>query len=126
MLSHSGGVVFLVKLMLSLEGFDLIPSQDDKSRSLLLDAFRILAWESFKVKQQVSGLDAYNQTFGSLWAEHPIHGLSLPELQELAVKKGYSVVYLLKYRNDYYAKKRGNSQSDMNGNVDNGYDVPAF
>lgn len=110
------------------EDFDLIPSQNDKNKSLLVDAFRILAWESFKVTNSVSGLNAY-ETFGEAWKDHKIHSLSLQQIQQLALAKGYSVSYLLKYRTEYYTKRRlrsGNGNESEYSEIPNGYEEKPF
>ncbi|MDB9490752.1 hypothetical protein PN478_09480 [Dolichospermum circinale CS-534/05] len=80
-------------------------SKDDKFRSIIIDAFRILSWEQFKSEYNVTGLDGYAK-FYELWCDHEIHSMSFKELQELYDSLGYSMSDLVKIRNDYYAKRK--------------------
>ncbi|WP_155963720.1 hypothetical protein [Dolichospermum circinale] len=80
-------------------------SKDDKFRSIIIDAFRILSWEQFRSEYKVTGLDGYAK-FYELWCDHEIHSMSFKELQELYDSLGYSMSDLVKIRNDYYAKRK--------------------
>ncbi|MDB9466585.1 hypothetical protein [Dolichospermum circinale] len=80
-------------------------SKNDKFRSIIIDAFRILSWEQFRSEYKVTGLDGYAK-FYELWSVHEIHSMSFRELQSLYSSLDYSMSDLAKIRNDYYAKRR--------------------
>ncbi|MDB9315621.1 hypothetical protein PN462_21085 [Spirulina sp. CS-785/01] len=82
-----------------------IPSKSDKERSVILDAFRILAWQQYKQENEVSGLEGY-ELFESEWKQHEVHGSDLTQLTQLATQLGYSLQNLKQIRQDYYAKNR--------------------
>ncbi|MDB9520973.1 hypothetical protein PN480_03255 [Dolichospermum circinale CS-1225] len=80
-------------------------SKDDKFKSIIIDAFRILSWEQFRSEYKVTGLDGYAE-FYELWSVHEIHSMSFKELQNLYSSLEYTMSDLVKIRNDYYAKRR--------------------
>jgi hypothetical protein len=80
-------------------------NKDDKQRSLIIDAFRVIGWQEFKSEYKLSGLEGY-QEFHEVWCIHEIHQMSLNELQVMYSGLGYSLSDLVKIRNDYYAARR--------------------
>jgi len=120
-----------------------IPSRTGKKLSVLVDAFRILAWESFRseYKEELKDL-AYGGygVFEELWKQHEIHNFSYEEVIAYAKGLEFSEPQLVNLRNNYYAKKaktnnsggnRGNGNGNGNGNVysngnGNGGEEPAY
>jgi hypothetical protein len=98
-----------------------IPSKTGKRRSILIDAFRILGWETFRseYKEELKGLEygGYG-VFDELWQQEEIHNLSYPEIVEYAKGLEFSEAELVNLRNNYYAKKAKANQG--NGNAGNG------
>jgi hypothetical protein len=107
-----------------------IPSRTGKKLSILVDAFRILAWESFRseYKEELKDL-AYGGygVFEELWKQQEIHNLSYEEVIAYAKGLEFTEPQLVNLRNNYYAKKaktntggngnRGNGNDNGNGNV---------
>ncbi len=118
-----------------------IPSRTGKKLSILVDAFRILAWESFRseYKEDLKDLEygGYG-VFDELWKQHEIHNFSYEEVIAYAKGLEFTEAQLVNLRNNYYAKKaktnnsggnRGNGNG--NGNVysngnGNGGEEPAY
>ncbi|MFM6603865.1 MAG: hypothetical protein ACKPKQ_22955 [Dolichospermum sp.] len=90
--------------------------KDDKFKSMVIDAFRILAWEQFKAEYKVRKLEGY-QAFYEIWITHEIHSMTYPQLQELYTSLDYSLGDLAKIRNDYYSKRRSINQEGSEGIV---------
>lgn len=80
-------------------------NRNDKLKSMIIDCFRILAWQEFKVEYNAKGLEGYEE-FKSIWLTHEIHTMNLNQLQELYSSLDYSYSDLVKMRNDYYAARR--------------------
>ena len=98
-----------------------IPSKSDKQRSILIDAFRLMAWQQFKIDNKIDGKDAayeaYQKQFGPEWEKHDIHKKDLPSLQKLIADLGYSEEELLEMRSKHYERRdRWNNSSNGNGN----------
>jgi hypothetical protein len=120
-----------------------IPSRTGKKLSILVDAFRILAWESFRseYKEDLKDLEygGYG-VFDELWKQHEIHNFSYEEVIAYAKGLEFTEAQLVNLRNNYYAKKaktnnsggnRGNGNGNGNGNVysngnGNGGEEPAY
>ena len=120
-----------------------IPSRTGKKLSVLVDAFRILAWESFRseYKEDLKDLEygGYG-VFDELWKQHEIHNFSYEEVIAYAKGLEFTEAQLVNLRNNYYAKKaktnnsggnRGNGNGNGNGNVysngnGNGGEEPAY
>ncbi len=120
-----------------------IPSKTGKRRSILIDAFRILGWETFRseYKEELKGLEygGYG-VFDELWKQHEIHNFSYEEVIAYAKGLEFTEAQLVNLRNNYYAKKaktnnsggnRGNGNGNGNGNVysngnGNGSEEPAY
>jgi len=120
-----------------------IPSRTGKKLSILVDAFRILAWESFRseYKEDLKDLEygGYG-VFDELWKQHEIHNFSYEEVIAYAKGLEFTEAQLVNLRNNYYAKKaktnnsggnRGNGNGNGNGNVysnsnNNGGEEPAY
>ena len=81
-----------------------IPSKSDKQRTLILDAFRVLAWQQYKQENEVSGLEGY-ELFESEWKQHEVHQHDLTQLTQLATQLGYSLQNLTQIRQEYYEAK---------------------
>lgn len=80
-------------------------SKNDKFKSIIIDAFRILSWEQFRSEYKVTGLEGYEK-FYELWVNHEVHEMSYIGLQKLYTSLDYTMSDLVKIRNDYYAKRR--------------------
>ncbi|MDB9315620.1 hypothetical protein PN462_21080 [Spirulina sp. CS-785/01] len=98
-----------------------IPSKSDKERSVILDAFRILAWQQYKQDTGVSGLEGY-ETFSQEWNAHEVHDKTFTELKDMASELGYSLADLKKIRTDYYQSKNNgiSDDSDSTNSISNG------
>ena len=100
-----------------------IPSRTGKKLSVLVDAFRILAWESFRseYKEELKDL-AYGGygVFDELWKQHEIHNFSYEEVIAYAKGLEFTEAQLVNLRNNYYAKKAKTHNSGGNGNRGNG------
>lgn len=88
-----------------------IPSKSDKQASQLRDGLRILAWNQYKIDNQVKGLEAYEE-FSDEWKTHEIQQLSLKEIQKLIKDLGYSDNEILVIRSEYYRNRE-----QLNGNA---------
>ncbi|MEG4587232.1 hypothetical protein QUA54_18730 [Microcoleus sp. MOSTC5] len=106
----------------------VFPSKTGKKRSLLIDGFRILAWEEFRAthKEELKGLEygGYG-VFEIEWNAHEIHNMTYVELVALAKSLEFAENELLNLRSNYYAKKNAmaankpqaaTSKSNGNGN----------
>lgn len=88
-----------------------IPSKSDKQASQLRDGLRVLAWNQYKLDNQVKGLEAYEE-FDSEWKAHEIQNMSLKEIQKLIKDLGYSDNEILLIRSEYYRNRE-----QLNGNA---------
>ena len=88
-----------------------IPSKSDIQASQLRDSLRVLAWNQYKIDNQVKGLEAYEE-FAHEWQNHEIQQMNLKAIQKLIKDLGYSVDEMLQIRSEYYRKRE-----QMNGNA---------
>jgi hypothetical protein len=100
-----------------------IPSKTGKKCSILVDAFRILAWESFRseYKEDLKDLEygGYG-VFDELWKQHEIHNFSYEEVIAYAKGLEFTEAQLVNLRNNYYAKKAKTNTSGGNRGNGNG------
>ncbi|MEG4248731.1 hypothetical protein [Microcoleus sp. Pol10D4] len=90
------------------------PSKTGKKRSILLDAFRILAWEEYRATNKESLKESQYggyEVFEAEWKSHDIHGMSYVELLGFAKSLEFAENDLLNLRSNYYAKKGNFSRS---------------
>jgi len=97
----------------------MIPSKSDKEASELRDGLRILAWNQYKIDNQLKGDKAYTgyEDFAEEWRNHEIQAMELKELQKMIKELGYSVDEIKQIRTEYYQKKdKLNVQETVNSN----------
>ncbi|MEG5043571.1 hypothetical protein [Microcoleus sp. B4-C1] len=90
----------------------VFPSKTGKKRSLLIDAFRILAWEEFRAvtKDEYKSLEFRGyEIFELEWKAHEIHSFTYPEVVELAKSLEFAENEMLNLRSNYYAKKKSSA-----------------
>lgn len=90
----------------------VFPSKTGKKRSLLIDAFRILAWEEFRAvnKDEYKNLEFRGyEVFEVEWKAHDIHNMTYPEVVELAKSLEFAENELLNLRSNYYGKKKSSA-----------------
>ncbi|MBW4680625.1 MAG: hypothetical protein KME19_10970 [Microcoleus vaginatus WJT46-NPBG5] len=81
-----------------------IPSKSDKQLSQLKDAVRILAWQQYKIDNQVKGLEAY-EMFAEEWNAHEIQDMDMKGLTKLIKSLEYTTSELLQIRSEYYKQR---------------------
>lgn len=81
-----------------------IPSKSDKQKSIIVDSIRILAWEQFKIDNNVSGKEHY-PTFKEEWDKHEIHSFDFNQLTNFVTELGYTTEELLDKRSQYYQRR---------------------
>ncbi|NQE38144.1 hypothetical protein [Microcoleus asticus] len=106
----------------------VFPSKTGKKRSVLIDAFRILAWEEYRAtnKEEYKDLEFRGyEVFEVEWKAHEIHDMTYVEIVALAKSLEFAENELLNLRSNYYAKKNAmaanklqaaTSKSNGNGN----------
>lgn len=97
-----------------------IPNRNDKVRSRLIDAFRILAWQEYKMENKESalkGLELYQKEFQPEWDKHEIHKMSLTELNKFCKEYGYSEQDLISVRGEFY-RNRNQFKAQNEENLD--------
>ena len=97
-----------------------IPSKSDKQASQLRDALRILAWQTYKSENKVSGLEGY-EAFSAEWTAHEIQKLDLKGLQKFIRELGYTDTEMLQVRAEYYRKRE---QTNDNASLDVTEQIP--
>jgi hypothetical protein len=83
-------------------------SKTAKKRSLLIDAFRILAWEEYKStnKEALKNLQYGGYAvFDKEWQAEEIHNKGYEDLLAFAKSLEFTEAELLSIRSKYYAKK---------------------
>ena len=91
-----------------------IPSKSDKEASQLRDCLRILAWQQYKIENQVKGLEAYEE-FANEWKNHEVQKMNLKALEKLIKELGYSINEITNIRSEYYQNKQQiNIQENVN------------
>ena len=71
----------------------------------LRDAFRVFAWQMFKVSYSNSDLDNLNtlhSKFYGFWRRSRVSEMDFFQLKNLAIKKGFSIEEILSIRASYY------------------------
>jgi hypothetical protein len=109
-------------------------SKSAKKRSLLIDAFRILAWEEYKStnKEALKNLQYGGYAvFDKEWQVEEIHNKGYEDLLAFAKTLEFSEVELLGIRAKYYAKKTNAATATTpvknkasNGNIPEDVSVP--
>ncbi|MEW6499231.1 MAG: hypothetical protein AB1589_43125 [Cyanobacteriota bacterium] len=92
-----------------------IPSKSNKQLSQLKDAVRILAWQQYKIDNQVKGLEAYEE-FSEEWNAHEIHDMDMKQFKALIKSLEYTIPELLQIRSEYY-KQRNQLNGDSSSRV---------
>ena len=95
-----------------------IPSKQQKELSQIRDALRILAWQEYKVQNNIGGLQAY-QTFADEWTQHEIQNFDMKKLTKLVAELGYTLEELLAIRSEYYQRRSlvNNQQPEVTTNL---------
>jgi hypothetical protein len=109
-------------------------SKSAKKRSLLIDAFRILAWEEYKStnKEALKNLQYGGYAvFDKEWQVEEIHNKGYEDLLAFAKTLEFSEAELLSIRSKYYAKKTNAATATTpvknkasNGNIPEDVSVP--
>lgn len=71
----------------------------------LRDAFRVFAWQMFKISYTSSDLDSLNtlhSKFYGLWRRSRVAEMDFFQLKSLAIQKGFSIEDMLEIRAHYY------------------------
>ncbi|MEG4302400.1 hypothetical protein [Microcoleus sp. D3_18a_C4] len=91
-----------------------IPSKSEKRASELRDAVRLLAWDSYKLENNLKGKAAFEgyAVFNEEWQEHEIQGMNLAAIEKFIKSLGYTPDEVMKMREETYARKsQMNAQS---------------
>jgi len=93
-----------------------IPNRNTKILSQLINGFRIIAWQEYKIANrdsEVKGLDLY-EVFKQEWNNHEIHKMSLADLNKFMAELGYTQADLAAVRSDYYRNRNRNQNGNEN------------
>ncbi|HEY9865499.1 MAG TPA: hypothetical protein V6D21_15095 [Candidatus Obscuribacterales bacterium] len=90
----------------------LIQTKAQKTTSILVDCFRILAWQHYKSTnkglriegKEINGLELY-EIFKTEWLKHEINKMDLAKVQKFIKDMGYTEDELMEIRSDYYQQK---------------------
>jgi hypothetical protein len=115
------------------------PRKEDKRKGQLLNALRIMAWETYKADHKDykpenpdDKFELYGK-FKSEWELEDIHTKTTEQILEFITDLGYSEAELMRIKNDYYNKQKSFllSQSEnnsvynsANNNYDDNFGVP--
>jgi hypothetical protein len=92
----------------------IIPSKSEKRASELRDGLRLLAWEAYKIANNLKGQDAFNgySQFNDEWKEHDIQKLDVKGIEKLIVSLGYTIDELMQIREETYQRKAEFNKND--------------
>ncbi|MEG3842619.1 hypothetical protein QT986_20605 [Microcoleus sp. herbarium14] len=84
-----------------------IPSKSEKRASELRDAVRLLAWDSYKLENNLKGEAAFKgyEPFNEEWLEHEIHEMNLDAIEKFITSLGYTSAEVMTARTETYTKK---------------------
>lgn len=97
-----------------------IPSKSDKRASELRDAVRLLAWDAYKLENNLKGNAAFEayETFNDEWKKHEIQLMNLAAIEKFIVNLGYTSDEVMTMRSETYTRK-----AQMNANQAQSTDV---
>lgn len=103
----------------------IIPSKAEKQSSTLVDGLRILAWETYKSANKLTGSDAFQgyKEFETKWKEHEVHGFDLKGVQKYIKNLGYTDEEVLQHRSQYYERKYNLNKTQ--NSTQNSVDAPS-
>jgi len=82
-------------------------SKSEKFATRLRDGLRVIAWEQFKLDNQLSGDKAFDgyEGFKQEWNDHEVHSMSYAELVDFIDQLEYTEEEILNMRSAYYERK---------------------
>ena len=102
-----------------------IPSKSEKRASELRDAVRLLAWDAYKIENNLKGQKAFDgyESFNDEWKQHEIHTMNLVQIEKFIKNLGYGADELMNMRKETYERKSSFKAKDKatSNNVD---DIP--
>lgn len=84
-----------------------IPTKSEKHASELRDAVRLLAWDAYKVENNLKGQKAFDgyEGFNQEWKTHDVQTMNLVQIEKFIKTLGYTTEEVMKLREETYQRK---------------------
>ncbi|MEG3981855.1 hypothetical protein QUA08_13875 [Microcoleus sp. T3B2] len=105
-----------------------IPSKSEKRASELRDAVRLLAWDSYKLENNLKGKAAFEgyAVFNDEWKEHEIQEMNLAAIEKFIKSLGYTPEEMMILRSETYTKKAQMNSKSANSTSTERSEAPSF
>jgi pyruvate dehydrogenase complex dehydrogenase (E1) component len=84
-----------------------IPNRNEKLKSQIIDAFRIIAWQEYKnsYEGELKGLELYEK-FKEEWLAHEIQKMTFAQIKKFMEKHEYTLSDISQIRTEYYQQRK--------------------